>query len=189
MAFTLQSDDGDVDDANAYISVAFFKDYHDERGNDYGSASDAVIQVWIVNATDYIDNRWRAVFKGTILTEAQSTEWPRDNVVDDRGDDVEGLPRPLKRACAEYALRQKDGDLLQDGVRGVVDGEVVANGTITSKTETVGPVTESTTYAEHTSNAGGTSTADAALLPEIPAADLLMERLITRAGNVVRSYR
>lgn len=102
MAFVVQDPDAPASDANAYITVQEFKDYHTDRGNVY-TASDTEIEQAIVRATDYMDTRW--TFAGTREDADQSTECPRSGVYDQTtGWEVYGYPDELKEACAEYAL-------------------------------------------------------------------------------------
>ena len=109
--FLVQSDEGDVAGANAYLEVADFEQYWENRGVDYAGETEADKQVAIIRATDYVDQRFR--YQGTRLEEGQSTEWPRDDVADCRGDDVEGIPQKIKDATAEYAGRYLDNGSLQ----------------------------------------------------------------------------
>ena len=111
MAFIVQTPDAPLSDANAYISVAYFKAYHDDRGNDYSSSSDSDIEESIVRVTDYVDTRW--TFAGYRQAgETQSTECPRSGVKDERtGYWLEGYPPELEEACAEYALIALAGSL------------------------------------------------------------------------------
>lgn len=62
MAFVVEDDTG-VKSANAYVSVQEFKDYHADRGNALSGGSGDQ-QKAIVKATDYIDKRFGARFKG-----------------------------------------------------------------------------------------------------------------------------
>jgi len=103
MAFVVQDPDAPADDANAYIAVQDFKDYHDDRGNAY-TASDTEIEEAIVRATDYMDSRW--TFGGARDGgESQSTECPRSGVYDPKTSyELDGYPAELEEACAEYAL-------------------------------------------------------------------------------------
>lgn len=68
MAVTLnvQDDDGDVADANGYITSAYFTSYHLNRGNDHSAYSADQVKAAIVKATDYIDTRF--AFKGVKMT-------------------------------------------------------------------------------------------------------------------------
>ncbi len=109
MAFIIQDPDAPTDDANAYIAVQDFKDYHDERGNVY-SASDTEIEQAIVRATDYMDSRW--TFAGARDDADQSTECPRSGVYDpNSGLTLDPYPPELEEACAEYAMSALAGSL------------------------------------------------------------------------------
>ena len=109
MAFVVQDPDAPKTDANGYITVQSFKDYHDDRGNTY-SASDTEIAEAIVRATDYIDSRW--TFAGAREDADQSTECPRSGVYDSRtGYTLDPYPPELEEACAEYAMSALAGSL------------------------------------------------------------------------------
>jgi len=109
MAFVVQDPDVPASDANAYISVQYFKDYHEDRGNVY-TATDTEIQYAIVRATDYIDSRW--TFAGSREDADQSTECPRSGVYDPATDLEVTYPEELLEACAEYALATIGGTSL-----------------------------------------------------------------------------
>lgn len=51
--------------ANAFVAVATFKSYATDRGHDYSSYSDALIEQAIVRATDYLRNERRFDYRGT----------------------------------------------------------------------------------------------------------------------------
>src|SRR3954464_1966504 len=65
MALVVQDDLGSLN-ANGYISVAFFKSYHDARGNSYVGKTDQQIEYAIILATDYVDTRFS--YRGTKLS-------------------------------------------------------------------------------------------------------------------------
>lgn len=110
MAFVVQDPDEPLTTANAYISVAVFKDYHDDRAGDYSSSSDTEIEEAIVRATDYIDSRW--TFAGARVDADQSTECPRSGVKDpNSGLYLNEYPPELEQACAEYAMSALAGSL------------------------------------------------------------------------------
>ncbi len=110
MAFIVQDPDAPLSTANAYISVAYFKAYHDDRGKDYSSSSDTEIEEAIVRVTDYADSRW--TFAGYRQDVDQSTECPRSGVYDSRtGFEVDHYPPELLEAAAEYALSALAGSL------------------------------------------------------------------------------
>lgn len=172
MAFTVQNDTGSQAGANAYISVAEFKAYHDNRGNDYsGAADDTAIEYAIIKATDYIDQRFNFVGK-KMLGRDQTTEWPRSNAWDKDRYYITDIPIELKDACAEYALRAISAVLNPDPTRDD-SGQAVQ-----SKSETVGPISESVTFT------------DGAVfrMPKYPAADqkLIKSGLVRRGGDLRR---
>ena len=102
MAFNVQNDAGTVTDANAYLSVADFRTYWTNKGIDTTALTDATVQGLIVSATQYIDTRFK--YAATPLNgRDQDTEFPRLYLYDNYGNLVEGIPREVKNACAEYA--------------------------------------------------------------------------------------
>ncbi len=106
MAFVFEVQDSDVPTAtaNAYVSVADFKDYCDGRGYDYTTPAytDAQIQEAIVRATDFMDGRW--TYAGYRYDDEQSTECPRRDVWNASGTlYLDFLPAALIQACSEYA--------------------------------------------------------------------------------------
>lgn len=154
---TLQNDAGTVADADSYISVTEFKAHHDARGNDYSTLSDENIATAIVRATDYLDARFG--FDGRKCEgRSQTTEWPRNGVSDADGYSVEGIPREIKDATAEYALRALTAALNPDPERDST-GRMIA-----SKSVTVGPITESATYQGSVSS-----------VPKYPAVDNMLK--------------
>lgn len=56
-----------IDAANAYISISDYQRYHLSRGVDIGTPADLVLQGAIVQASDYIDQKYR--FKGIKLVQ------------------------------------------------------------------------------------------------------------------------
>jgi hypothetical protein len=164
----------DIDGANAYIDTTFLKTYHSSRGNAVAGTAPA-LQAAIVQATDYIDQKYR--FSGVKLlqtygtsrmsanstfleswltpyalndfsyltptTSKQSTEWPRQGVVDYNGDTISGIPKAVKAACAELAIRVLNGVVLQPDYD---NGLVGAGGVVSSVTKKIGPLEKSVTY-------------------------------------------
>jgi hypothetical protein len=59
---TTTSDVIEKDGANAYMTVAQFKAYHDARGNSYAGSPEEAVRFAIVKATDYLDQKYR--YKG-----------------------------------------------------------------------------------------------------------------------------
>lgn len=170
MTLTVQDDSGTVADANGYITVLEFQAYHGHRANDVSAYDEDAIAAAIVRASGYLDTRFR--FKGRRLNlRDQSTEWPRANCYDSDRAYVLGVPKEVKDATAEYALRALTAALAPDP-------EYSTNGAqVQSKSEKVGPIEESTTYVQGSSFQ----------LPKYPAADLLLTRAgLTESGGNVR---
>ena len=128
MAFVVETGEG-LPDATAFISVAFAKEYWDDRGRSYSAYDDAQIEAAIVRATMYLSESF--TWKGYRTKQrnyldplaSQSLEWPRVGVVDEsqhRADSDFGygdygygilipddvIPRPLKWATAEIAYHE-----------------------------------------------------------------------------------
>lgn len=126
-------DGGGGADATAYADVAYADAYHAARGNAGWAAADvAAREAALTKASDCLDALYR--FRGERLHEAQALAWPRVGAADDGGTVLSGVPKAVRRACAELALRALSEELLPDERRG---GHVLA--------ESVGPI--SATYA------------------------------------------
>jgi hypothetical protein len=164
MAFTPQDDTGSVTGANAYGSVALFKVYHTDRGNDYSSYTDQEIEQAIVNAADYLDYRW--CFVGIRLTQDQETEWPRRDAEDSQGYVHTGIPRAVLEATYEYAFIDLGSPLDPSPSRDDRGRSVV------EKVEKVGPLLETTKYEN----------ADTYSPPEYPVADRKLRQLVVSPG-------
>lgn len=201
MPFTPETGQG-LEDANAYISVAFADTYHSDRGHvSWTALSTAKKEQCIVRATDYIDKRFGRRFRGSRRSQRQALEWPRLDAFDDDRfllSEADEIPRALSKACAEYALRAALlGELAPDpplpvpvqdlGVNSPAtppSGDIVT-GQVSSKAVKVGPIEEKTAYqtasevASRTRNkqAMGFTVSDFNI-PEYPAADLLLEELL-----------
>lgn len=102
MAFNVQNDTGTVTDANAYITVQEYRDYWVDKNVDTSGQTDDVVQGLIVEATQYIDQRYE--YCGSPLAgRDQTTQFPRNCIYDRFCNPVEGVPREVKQACSEYA--------------------------------------------------------------------------------------
>lgn len=97
-----------LNNANAYISVAFADSYFLERNNLTWLGTTAEKEAFIVRATDYIELVFGYRFIGTKFLTTQALQHPR---VADDGTSL-GVPLNLKKACAEYALISKASALL-----------------------------------------------------------------------------
>lgn len=196
MAFTVEDGNG-LPTANAYIDIAFADAYWADRGDtSWAAATDPVKQVAIIKATDYIDRVFGERFKGSKAfvtypkpdeSVDQALEFPRVDQEPWIGttnwsissvqfpsppEKPVQMPKALKQACAEYALRALlNGKLLTDPT---VDESGVQ---LATKTENVGPI--QTTYVYF--NAGGVQ-----ITQPYPAADLLLTSLLKPGGRVIR---
>lgn len=172
MALVTQDDTGTVVGANSYIDVAYFKSYHDERGNVYGTPTDDLIAQKIIVATDYVDARFNYVGQ-CLAGRNQTTMWPRLSAFDQNRLAILGIPQEVKEATAEYALRALTGDLNPDPERDL------SGATIQSKSEGVGPITESVTFV------GGATFQ----MPRYPVADQKLKRagLVRSGGTLLRA--
>lgn len=129
MALVVEDGSG-VYNANAFITLQFFRDYCDERGMDHSTFTDDKINAAIVRATMYLSESFRYKGQRTKIrnyedpTRTQALEWPRVGVVDDRDVDADYgefdgyrtgygygvlipndvIPRELKWATAEVAF-------------------------------------------------------------------------------------
>lgn len=131
-------------DAESYISVADADTYHSNHGNPatWSGASTGTKETALREATDYVDRFYGAVWVGTRKTTTQRLYWPRyDAWVDDVLLDSTILPRPLKEAVAELALRH-----ISEGSAGLMP-DISEPGVIASESVSVGPVSESKSYA------------------------------------------
>lgn len=144
MAFSVQTNDGSVDNANAYISAATLRSYAADRGVGLTGRADAALEVDIVKATDFLDSAFK--FVGLMRRDNQGTQWPRFGYAYRTG--REGLPRPLLDACSKLALRVAQGISLN------VDPTVDPSGLqVSSKTNKVGPLETTVAYFAPTGGA------------------------------------
>lgn len=195
MAFQVEDGTG-LEDANAYVSVAFFNSFHGDRGRNVSSFSSTLKEQAIVRATDYLDKRFGRRFRGFRLNQAQNLEWPRLSAFDNDDFLFDAIPRQLQWACSEYALiTLRDGELLPNPPlpapsQDVDDGEQVtgtdtevSSGIVTSISQRVGPIAESKTFANISAVHTGQRSLQSALvngfwIPEYPVADLWIEELL-----------
>ena len=106
-----------LSDSESYASVSYADIYHYNRGNsDWAALVTSVIEQYLRKSTDYLLQKYRASWKGFRLLDTQALDWPRDGVYIDNAvlvaDDV--VPIEVQRSCCELALRNTDGELLED---------------------------------------------------------------------------
>jgi hypothetical protein len=203
MAFTVE-DGSIVANANAYITVEFFREYFVDRGVtaaglDTGAYGAALIQAAIIKATDYVDKRFGLKFKGYKSRSTQALQWPRIDVYDDSDYYISSstIPKALRYAVAEYSnLARQLLDLmpipaLPYPTRDPATGEttVAAQGSLTYERVKAGPVETEERYADTSKTmnrgAGATSSlSSSSLLPEYPVADEWLKELCTTNGSI-----
>lgn len=165
----VQNDGGTEVGANAYIDADWFKNYHDARGNTYTGA-DQDLERAIIKATDYLDERFTFVGRRRMGRD-QTTEWPRTDAWDRDRRYINDVPQEVKEATAEYALRALTQDINPDPERDPT-GRVLR-----AKSEQVGPISESVTFAPGA----------VYQLPAYPAADRkLIKAGLVRPGGTLR---
>ena len=140
MAFVVEDGSARAD-ANSYLSVADADAYWADHGAPVTwTGVDAVKEAALRAATAYLDRRFGARFRGCRVSSLQRLAWPRNGAVRD-GYELESnaLPRELKEATAELALRQltESGGLMPD---------VADPSNIIAESVSVGPISESKTY-------------------------------------------
>lgn len=146
--------------ANSYATVAYADQYFLDRAVVAWTGVDAVKQSALVRATDYVTTRF--TFRCDLVPELGGPA----------ADPVISVPDKLKRAVSEYALRALSAELAPDPTTSETGQKVI------QKTETVGPLTESTTYA-----AGGT----VFTFKPYPSADILLKGLTRASGGTIRN--
>jgi len=200
-----------VTDANAYITVQFFREWHAARGiaaaaTDAGSYTTALIEAAIVKATDYVDKRFGTKFVGELRDSDQSLMWPRSDAWTNQGDYIQTttIPKELKRAVVEYSLiALKLGDLLPLPANSfnTVDpdtGEttVAKGGLVQRESQKVGPIEEETWYnqeqwrlvLEGRAPGGRSDMVSLVNLPEYPVADEWLKPIV-KTGMAMRLSR
>jgi len=172
MAANFTPEDGTgLADANSYVALAFADQYFLDRAVTTWTGADAVKQSALVRATDYVETRYGDKFVGCKFSETQALFFPTNGGLTDpmTGDPIpDPMPVKLLKAICEYAVRALTAQLAPDPTTDATGQRVQA------KTETVGPISESTTYMT-----GGT----VYTFVPYPAADILLRGLIRNTGG------
>ena len=135
MALTLR-DDLHGREAAAYVSLAEVGAFASARGEDaWAEAPEQRREAAVVRATDYLDARYTFA-AGAV-----------------------GIPAAVRWASAFLAIQALKGALFIDPTGGV-DGVAAASGPVVSKTERVGPLSETTTYASPSGASAGVADTD-----------------------------
>jgi len=163
----VQDEGGTIDQANSYVTLEEFKAYHLLRGNSLGSPTpaDALIEEAMIRGTDFMDSVFR--FIGYRQRPEQRTQWPRTDAEDDDGWIRFGVPDEVKEAASEYGLV---------ALKTPINPTPVLDATgrlVTSHSVTVGPISESYTFA-----------GSALMLPRYPVADKKIMKLVISGGTV-----
>jgi hypothetical protein len=162
VAFTPEDGTGLIN-ANSLCSVADADAYFEERGIAAWTGTDTLKEQALVRATDYMETRWGARFRGVLQfpDTPQALSYPRLYI---GFDDV--VPEGIKRACAEYAMRALTATLAPDRTPD-------SSGRLLTTTRTkVGPIETEKVYAAM----------QAYTFIAYPAADLLVKTFISPGG-------
>lgn len=184
MTFEVETGAGLVD-SNSYASLAEANAYFADRANTVWAAlDDTAKQAALIQATDYIDQRFGMRFVGikavTLEREydhEQALEWPRLKTGQESWDFVDltetgVVPTKLKFACSEYALRVISAPLAPDLV---IDPSGVTMVTISQK---AGPVQQDFATAS-----GRSTPATVFIVRPYPGADMYLRDLVTPSGG------
>lgn len=119
----IENGDG-LENADSYISTTDADTYFSARGNTKWTAlSDANKEIFLIKATDYVDNVFK--WKGKKKTQEQALNFPRVKLFDENGYEITGIPNVLKYAVCECA------NLVSTGVEMFATKE--SNGLVTSE--------------------------------------------------------
>lgn len=148
-------------DAEALCTVAYADTYLSARGmTAWDALSTTEKEQALRRATDYLGQTYRARWAGYRVSSTQALDWPRNEVsrMDYPGCiDADSVPKEVRQACSEMALRAAAGELLAD-----TETQVLS--------ESVGPI--SVTYRAGDSKHKG-----------YPAVERLLAPLLTGRGN------
>ncbi|MCP4336476.1 MAG: hypothetical protein GY679_01335 [Mycoplasma sp.] len=101
-------------DSNSYISVSDADSYFtDISYNSIWFTKDTQERERsLMNGTQFIDAQYS--FIGIKSTQEQSLQWPRTDAIDRDGYEITDIPKALKQAVCEAAIRTFDGSLYTD---------------------------------------------------------------------------
>jgi len=179
MAFIVEDGTGIVD-ANSYTTIVFANDYFSERGNSvWATYTDTQKQEALIKATDYIELRYRDLFKGKQYLSTQGLSFPRlandtealDTFIYDTVDSTliigVAIPKSIQRATCEYAARTFTGALVSDNL----------NQEGVSTRVKIGQIEKEITYP--------TQSRPAKQFASYPAADSLLKRYLKSTSSMV----
>lgn len=143
MTFVVEDGSGKTD-ANSYVSVADCDTYHSNHSGSttWSGATTANKEKALRLATQYLDAKYERRWIGVRFSLEQRLHWPRSYVeqYDIYTISTTTIPRELKDACCELALKQlSDTDLAPDITNpGNIAEEEVSAGSVSSRTKYVG---------------------------------------------------
>ena len=107
-------------DAESYVSLADCDAYHSARANSSWTGDEAAKEAALLEATAFVEDSYRGLWRGVRSKWEQALSWPRFGVIDQDGFQVasDSLPSLLQAAVCEAALRAIEGDLTPDLDRG-----------------------------------------------------------------------
>lgn len=90
--------------SNSYVDLDFADNYFSVRGNEtWANLEEEKKCISLVKATDYIDSAFD--WNGIKATYEQALMFPRKKLIDNNGYEVTGIPKNLKEAVCECALK------------------------------------------------------------------------------------
>ena len=106
-------DGNGLSDANSYVSIVYADDYFSARGvTSWNTLSDSEKESALIKGTDYINSVFD--WNGKKSSKTQALAFPRSNLVDTDGYEVEGVPDKLKMAvCIASQMASEGTDLYQ----------------------------------------------------------------------------
>lgn len=170
MGLTVETGQG-LADADAYLSVEEADAYHaaHSASSTWSGAITANKEKAIRLATQFLDIRYGARWCGTRASVDQALDWPRASASDSDGNLLGStvIPRAVKHAAAEAALRCISSDLMAD--------QSNPSG-VKRETTVVGPIETTVEYAMPNGPAA-----------EYPVIDGLLRKIANSAGQIRRS--
>lgn len=123
-----------LSNANSYVDTDYADAYLTNKGTPQEWTDAADTDAALIASTQYIDAIYSARWFGYRQLYSQALAWPRINVLDRDGFIVTGVPRKLKEATVEIAIK-------------ILQGLVVDNtGTIKRKRSKVGEIESEVEY-------------------------------------------
>ena len=137
--------------AESYLSVADTDTYNTKytASADWIAATNDEKERSLRVATQYIDLQYGGRWRGTRTNETQALDWPRADVEDDDGFEIDedAIPTDLEHATAEAALRDIAGDdLLAIETEGDITADRIKVGPIEVDQEFSNPKPQQSTY-------------------------------------------